>query len=570
MRANGERRHKYYMVTAFVNPLRQWMSKYRKAKRQGKARNGRHLSVVMGYHTATDSEGEGFISDAGFRSGAEASADLRLDSISEIQNEFQQHDLVAETADSLQIDPVAAAQSIKALIGIGAAMETPVVEARMHVHSHMPLQRAPPVMIGASVKSIPGRVEIKAAAIPTLMQQDPSAPATHIHAIKAELPASDVVPQIYTGPANYHAQVSAHNRTSSMQSPQASHLPIAVPPPRIPVPPPARPSTTANREAHKSTLLEILTKGSSSTHSGATIPIPINMGHSLTPPIHSPRAPTVHQLQPMSVTGGSTDRSPVQVPDLQPQTLNPALHVKTAAPSMGLNAKAAPDKQRMLLDILMGDKSAGSSLSTAANSSTAKSSLSSGNVDTEVTAEKAEDQLKMLLGIGGLSINAGPSTHNIKTVPTNVPLVHAPNSATPTGEPRDAAQVTNTLKALLGLGPGTSTEASRRPSISANPGTSQNNMPAPVMVPYQIASREQQQLSVPPLLEDNRRTRSDTTLLGDSAPSILMRTLSAPGVETGMSADGTRDGYVVRTVSQTAYPVPNAARSVGTYEQAKA
>ncbi|KAI9094939.1 Dcp2, box A domain-containing protein, partial [Phlyctochytrium arcticum] len=33
------KRQKYYMVTAFVSGLRQWMTKFRKAKRQGKSRN---------------------------------------------------------------------------------------------------------------------------------------------------------------------------------------------------------------------------------------------------------------------------------------------------------------------------------------------------------------------------------------------------------------------------------------------------------------------------------------------------------------------------------------------------
>ncbi|KAJ3172932.1 mRNA-decapping enzyme subunit 2 [Geranomyces variabilis] len=533
----GERRNKFYMVTAFVSGLRQWMAKYRKAKRQGKARNGRHLSVVLGYNTGTDSEGEGGnYSDAGFRSGTEGTQVTRpLSSVTETASRAV---VVVEPDDDeivvAPIDPYAAAQSIKALIGIGgpatganghshapaavgvrvdvqssgiAGQPIPQVaigvsfennrhphhQHQQHTHSQHQgfnqLHAAPqlqnhPHMISSSPVNRDGGAGSPAYEAPRGVHMPPpppppshrpepqqqyqaSAPRQH-HQAYAPQASSFEAPQYQQQPQQQpHPQTTQPSNQYSdpqylAQHPQQPLQQAAFPPhPHRLQPQNRMPSSGTERQAHKKSLLDILTKGTSdeSLATGSTT--------------------SVFSSQLGAGGGGHILPNPPQHPSFRPPTSGYLSSPFSEAPALGptpprresvASNVPAGGKQQMFMDILRGGSFSESAPSLP--SATPRASVGPDHGGDDSAA--AESQLKSILGIGRMSVGSGPTTsrpavHQIPPPPMPQPSQYALNVQPPyPSYPADRRngpapqqqqdgqhqQQTQGLKALLGLGGG--------------------------------------------------------------------------------------------------------------------
>ncbi|KAJ3408901.1 mRNA-decapping enzyme subunit 2, partial [Chytridiales sp. JEL 0842] len=107
---------RFYMVTAFVSSLKQWFSKYRKLKNQGKGKGAASMPVVSGYKSTTDLE-----SDA--EGGGLAIPDFHS------RNNASEYTGVQAEATA------AATDAIRALLGIGMGGSS---------KSHLPAAPPPP------------------------------------------------------------------------------------------------------------------------------------------------------------------------------------------------------------------------------------------------------------------------------------------------------------------------------------------------------------------------------------------------------------------------------------------
>ncbi|KAJ3173321.1 mRNA-decapping enzyme subunit 2 [Geranomyces variabilis] len=528
----GERRNKFYMVTAFVSGLRQWMAKYRKAKRQGKARNGRHLSVVLGYNTGTDSEGEGGnYSDAGFRSGTEGTQVARpLPSV--LENASRTVVVVEPDDDEMvvaPIDPYAAAQSIRALIGIGGpaqgsngnAHAPAAVGVRVDVQSNGGTgQPIPQVAIGVSFDNTrhPHHQHQQHAHpqyqivnqhhsapqlqnVPHMTSSSPINRDSGAGSPAYEAPRGVHMPpppppsmhrpeprQQYEAPAPRHHQQAYALQASSFETPQYQQQRAHPPPPQPsnqypdsqylaqpPQQPPQQaafpphphrlqpqnrmPSSGTERQAHKKSLLDILTKGTSdeSLATGSTT--------------------SMFSSQLGAGGGGHILPNPPQHPSFRPPTSGYLSSPYTEAPALGPTpprresvASNVPSgvKQQMFMDILRGGSFSQSAPSLP--STTPRASVGPGDGGDESAA--AEDQLKSILGIGRMSVGSGsttsrPAVHQMPPPPgssqyalnsqppyPSYPIDRRNGPAPSQHQDGQHQQQAQELKALLGLGGG--------------------------------------------------------------------------------------------------------------------
>ncbi|KAJ3153665.1 mRNA-decapping enzyme subunit 2 [Geranomyces michiganensis] len=545
----GERRNKFYMVTAFVSGLRQWMAKYRKAKRQGKARNGRHLSVVLGYNTGTDSEGEGGnYSDAGFRSGTESTQAVRPPpSVAEATSRAV---VVVEPDDDdlvvAPIDPYAATQSIKALIGIGGpapggtSHPPAAVGVRVDVQSSSVGQPMPQVAIGVSfdntrhphhhhqlhahpqhhmfdqqhaalqlqnhphaTSSLPNHrddgAERSAYEAPRGVHMPPPPSAQepeHLQQYQVPGPRQHhqaFAPQVSVYEPSHqlsHSQPQPHLQPTqpSNQYPNPQHLPqhaqqplqqSAFPPhPHRLQPQNRMPSSGTERQAHKKSLLDILTKGASDESLG------------------SGSATSMFSSQLGTGGGAHILPNPPQHPSFRPPTSGYASSPFSEAPMLGPTPPRresvssnvpAGGKQQMFMDILRG----GSFTESAPSLSSATPRATVGVDHGGDESAAAEDQLKSILGIGRMSVGSGPATvrPSAPTLPAakqmHPPVPQSSQYASnaqpypsypaerhngPAYQQPDGRhqQQTQGLKALLGLGGGNSDIGSAPPPHAPN------------------------------------------------------------------------------------------------------
>ncbi|KAI8822425.1 uncharacterized protein EV422DRAFT_523949 [Fimicolochytrium jonesii] len=441
---NGPR-NKFYMVTAFVSGLRQWMAKYRSAKKRGKGRNDRHLAVVMGYNTGTDSEGEG--TDTGGKSGAEGAGIPVIKSVVHTVTEFvETQQIPVHHAPLPAMDPLAAAQSIKNLIGIGGFGSGGGADVRT-VHA-----TGNPAM-GTSAasfapQSFPMPSEASFSQTRTTYSQQPGAYASQATVQFTSGPVST-----YPGAQSSPFIGGVQNLAPSYgQNSGATHPYDNLPP---------HPGQL-DKQAHKKSLLDILTKGSSSdlfggssgqstSQYGAGNQMPVLP----TPPQHpsfrplpeamqsngfptsAPPPPTgVHfEHPPVQSRGESTDAPKPYYAQTPPATLHPQpsfeFRPNNPAPSA---PPTKSDKQQLLMDILRGGTGPTPTASRPPAYGGPEVQQQQANAYapppmparvpsfTRPEESSAADQLKSILGIGGLSlgspaasvVSSGPSVATAK------------------------------------------------------------------------------------------------------------------------------------------------------------
>ncbi|TPX61252.1 hypothetical protein SpCBS45565_g07310 [Spizellomyces sp. 'palustris'] len=555
--SKGDRRQKYYMVTAFVSGLRQWMSKYRKAKRQGKARNGRHLSIVMGYNTATDSEGEGATSDAGIRSGTESGVDSRAP-IASVVGSYQllRRKDARQGAATPVADAQVAAQSIKALIGVGGSLNIPAVGVQVDMHSHVS-KEMPPVVFGVSVRSTAVNEPVEQPAPPfhahTQQYQSAQLPHPSSATLTISTPYSAAgAPPLPMGIAPnlgmVFGQPPASGTPQSIR--QEARVPIPTPthhdlsqhhpyPPNQILLPRGRheiastapmPMTAAvsGRQTHKQSLLDILTKGSAACPE-ATIPVPIN----------HPPPPTMpfRGAEPTVMLSGPTVE-PLNYHSEPPQE---AFSGPPSRASVTSNADRGPAKQRMLLDILMGE-----------NRGSVTEQGPSNPTLPVANAGQAESHLKMMLGIGGGVVGSNQPISGADSAsrwPPNTP--GAPNFNAPALATSDRYQTEvyssrpeipssdnpeNHLKALLGLGGSVLSQPQHDPSNESHdgPSTTVSDTTAPPPPHNNTPRSPYYRFS----LADFRRIQSDGGVPREAQSPSMMRATSGPVNGPGINGDG--------------------------------
>ncbi|KAJ3053442.1 mRNA-decapping enzyme subunit 2 [Rhizophlyctis rosea] len=516
-----EGRHRFYMVTAFVSGLRQWLIRYRKAKRQGKARNGRNLSVVMGYKTATDSEGEGAASDYGSRfnfsegAGALEGGKKPLATISA---------KVENGADSAE----ATAMTIKALIGIGgtgtssSAPGAGVSQAAFafevqpghNVAHHIPHH-------SSHLHDIYGRPMVEQFGI----EQHPA------HS------AQPVYPHIHPGPPlpfPPHANLSFPSSPPQYPPPfidlaQSHHFPPPSQNLPLPVPQPIPiAAVSQNREAHRATLLNILANGPAA-QGAATIPVPMGIAGSAPPP-----PLPLHPAQtPMPVpTTSSMYPQPPSPPYVPASPLRPSPVLPAGAAPVRKNS-SVEDKQKMLLSILLGDGGGPEPVPVP-------NGRSGGVQGVGVGHTSDDDALKKMLGIG-------VSDNSASSVQTPSMVGMASNGVTKTQEAARQNGVQAPMKTLKSprakkprgseggawVIPGQTVGGGG--ALVSNGTSAEESQQAPIVVPSRPKSQQQRQTSKSQA-EAYRSLSNDTQpRRPDPSPTVLPAVpTSAVGVDKNL------------------------------------
>ncbi|KAJ3272725.1 mRNA-decapping enzyme subunit 2, partial [Borealophlyctis nickersoniae] len=497
--APAEKRHKFYMVTAFVSGLRQWMVKYRKAKRQGKGKNGRNISVVMGYKTATDSEGEGTTSDPGWKHDSLNEGGMHSGMRRPLgdANGLPPH-------QALPMRPEVAAMSIKALIGVGGSssgsgMSTPMFVENDHMPHLAGLPQHPADPMYAAMQA-----PLPQAPYPSQlpMPMFPSAPT----------PGSGPYGQPLH-PGGYPTSLPPTNRDQNFHPgipmgpppvppvPAATHIPLPNSAPAGPVPIGA---VAQNREAHRATLLDILTKGPGA-QMAATIPVPMSMT--------GPRGPPP---PPPSNAGWQREEEPAA-------SMN-------ALGSEGLMAQTRShegpgEKRKILMDILMGGGTSGQD--------------HPGNVLTPAPGRSHEDGLRQILGIA-------------KPEGSSVEVQNPPLSTTATEE--------HELRTLLGIKPGSPAKQPKQNAKKLRSGAPRQGLTPP---PVSQSDNNKLDQAAATHLETMLGVSAKPPLLNDSNAKRLMRAKKVRTAAQG-GAWVVKPAQETKTVTQIlsrhdAAPPPSAA-----------
>ncbi|KAJ3023112.1 mRNA-decapping enzyme subunit 2 [Thoreauomyces humboldtii] len=526
--ALGEKRHKFYMVTAFVSGLRQWMSKYRKAKRQGKARNGRHLSVVMGYNTGTDSEGEGGYTAAEMTGEV---ATLREPAVAEVT---EPEDAEPMPVVPRVVDTYAAAQSIKAMIGIGGTTGEPKLGVRLDLQSQAS-QPMPQVAIGVSIDGVQSMHDYRQPPVRPPLPPSVQQRVDH-ERLFSQQPPKHMPPATQLPPQHHQSQYLPGPPFQQQQQNHQQEYPQPAYHSLQPPPPPRATPLGNDRQAHKKSLLDILTKGISDDNI-ATVSQPVGSSSNIFLP-NPPRHPSFKNPDFDQSNAEDTEsryEEPPRAPHHRP-SFSGSERGHPVPPKTLLDASGPGNKQQMLMDILRGGGGAGAGgppLSRAQNPSSgnetsfAASSHRPSQVEQEASPldeEAVTTQLRSILGIGrpapSASAHFGGPTRNVQTgqPPFQQPQshhqdagYHQPGYALQ-HDSRQQQKQQHDLKAILGL--------PRPPPVPSAP-TSESS-----------AYDEEEQDGRKP--DDVRRAVSQFAMTGNSSspfvppPAVFMRGQSGP------------------------------------------